>query len=63
MQSSKALEYNDYRNFLNVIEKVKEACVNNRHDCLNIDLEINLEIVDLPDFLCYFLGSCKEGLC
>lgn len=29
---SKALEYNDYRNFLNVIEKAKEACINSRHD-------------------------------
>lgn len=25
---AKALEYNDYRNFLNVIEKAKEACIN-----------------------------------
>ena len=29
---SKALEYNDYRNFLNVIKKAKEACVNSRQD-------------------------------
>jgi DNA-damage-inducible protein D len=28
---AKALEYNEYRNFLNVIEKAKEACVNSRH--------------------------------
>jgi DNA-damage-inducible protein D len=29
---SKALEYNDYRNFLNVIKKAKEACINSRYD-------------------------------
>lgn len=28
---------------------------------LNIDtLEINLEMIGLPEFLCYFLGSCLE---
>ena len=41
---SKALEYNDYRNFLNVIEKAKEACINSGHD-------IEDHFVDVTDMI------------
>lgn len=41
---SKALEYNDYRNFLNVIERAKEACINSQH-------EIEDHFVDFTDMI------------
>ena len=37
---AKALEYSEYRNFLNVIEKAKEACNNSRHDIQDHFVEI-----------------------
>ena len=41
---AKALEYNDYRNFLNVIERAKEACTNSQHD-------IEDHFVDVTDMI------------
>lgn len=43
---AKALEYNEYRNFLNVIEKAKEACKNSGHTIDNHFVDIN-EMVDI----------------
>lgn len=36
-----ALEYHDYRNFLSVIEKAKEACKNSGHDISDHFVDIN----------------------
>lgn len=43
---AKALEYTDYRNFLKVIEKAKEACLNSRHDIVDhfVDVTGMIEI-------------------
>jgi DNA-damage-inducible protein D len=43
---AKALEYTDYRNFLNVVNKAKEACKNSAHNPLDHFVEIN-EMVQL----------------
>lgn len=43
---AKALEYNDYRNFLNVIEKAKEACVNSRNDIDDHFVDVT-EMIDI----------------
>ena|SRR3989338_7744803 len=51
---SKALEYNDYRNFLNVIEKAKEACINSRHD-------IEDHFVDVTDMIEIGKGGQRQA--
>jgi DNA-damage-inducible protein D len=43
---AKILEYNDYRNFLNVVEKAKLACRNSSHDIQNHFVEIT-EMVEI----------------
>lgn len=43
---AKALEYNEYRNFLNVIEKAKEACVNSRHDIVDHFVDVT-DMIDI----------------
>lgn len=43
---AKALDYNEYRNFLNVIEKAKEACVNSRHDIVDHFVDV-IDMVDI----------------
>ncbi len=64
---AKALEYNEYRNFLNVIEKAKEACVNSRRDIVDhfVDVTDMIEIgkggqrqaadVRLSRYACYLV--------
>lgn len=48
---AKALEYSDYRNFLNVIEKAKEACENSKQD-------IHIHFVEANDMVS--IGSGAE---
>ena len=43
---SKVLEYSEYRNFLNVIEKAKEACVNSRHDIVDHFVDVT-DMIDI----------------
>lgn len=43
---AKALEYNEYRNFLNVIEKAKEACVNSRHNIFDHFVDVT-DMIDI----------------
>jgi len=38
---AKVLEYADYRNFINVVNKAKEACLNSKHNILDHFVEIN----------------------
>jgi DNA-damage-inducible protein D len=45
-QLAKALEYNDYRNFLNVIGKAKEACKNSGHSIFEHFVD-NTEMVEI----------------
>lgn len=45
-QLAKVLEYNDYRNFLNVIGKAKEACKNSGHNIVDHFVDIT-EMVDI----------------
>lgn len=64
---AKSLEYNDFRNFLNVIEKAKEACINSRHDIVDhfVDVTDMIEIgkgglrqvvdVKLSRYACYLI--------
>ncbi len=64
---AKALEYNDYRNFLNVIEKAKEACKNSGHNIVDhfVDVTNMIEIgkggqrqaadVRLSRYACYLV--------
>lgn len=64
---AKALEYNDYRNFLNVIEKAKEACKNSGHNIVDhfVDVTDMIEIgkggqrqaadVKLSRYACYLV--------
>jgi len=42
---AKVLEYNDFRNFLNVISKAKEACNNSEHNIYDHFVEINEMVV------------------
>lgn len=51
---AKALEYNEYRNFLNVIEKAKEACVNSRHDIVD-------HFVDVTDMIDIGKGGQRQA--
>jgi len=51
---AKALEYNEYRNFLNVIEKAKEACVNSRHDIVD-------HFVDATDMIDIGKGGQRQA--
>lgn len=51
---AKALEYNEYRNFLNVIEKAKEACVNSRHDVVD-------HFVDVTDMIDIGKGGQRQA--
>ncbi len=50
---ARALEYADYRNFLNVVEKAKEACKNSSH-------AISAHFVDLNDMVEMGLGTMRE---
>jgi DNA-damage-inducible protein D len=43
---SKVLEYNEYRNFLNVIEKAKEACKNSGHAIVDHFVDIT-DMIDI----------------
>ena len=43
---ARVLDYNDYRNFLNVVEKAKLACRNSGHDIQNHFVEIT-EMVEI----------------
>lgn len=43
---AKALEYHDYRNFLSVVEKAKEACKNSRRTIIDHFVDIN-EMVEI----------------
>lgn len=43
---AKALEYHDYRNFLSVVEKAKEACKNSGHNIADHFVDIN-NMVDI----------------
>lgn len=43
---AKVLEYNDYRNFLSVIEKAKEACMNSRHDIVDHFVDVT-DMIDI----------------
>ncbi len=64
---AKALEYNEYRNFLNVIENAKEACINSRRDIVDhfVDVTDMIEIgkggqrqvedVKLSRYACYLI--------
>jgi DNA-damage-inducible protein D len=64
---AKVLEYTDYRNFLNVIDKAKEACKNSRHPIENHFVETNdmviigsgaerlLPSVKLSRYACYLI--------
>lgn len=51
---AKALEYNEYRNFLNVIEKAKEACVNSRHNIVD-------HFVDVTDMIDIGKGGQRQA--
>jgi len=51
---AKALEYNDYRNFLNVIDKAKEACINSQQD-------IEDHFVDVTDMIEIGLGKIRQS--
>ena len=64
---SRALEYTDYRNFLLVIDKAKEACKNSGHRVLDHFVEFNemvligstarreIESVKLSRYACYLI--------
>jgi len=41
---AKVLEYSDFRNFINVIEKAKEACINSGFEVTDHIVEVNEEI-------------------
>jgi DNA-damage-inducible protein D len=43
---AKSLEYNEYRNFINVIEKAKEACLNSQHNIVDHFVDVT-EMVDV----------------
>lgn len=43
---AKVLEYTEYRNFLNVIEKAKKACINSRHNIVDHFVDVT-EMVDV----------------
>jgi len=51
---AKALEYNEFRNFLNVIEKAKEACANSRHDIVD-------HFVDVTDMIDIGKGGQRQA--
>ncbi|MFA6514247.1 MAG: DNA damage-inducible protein D [Patescibacteria group bacterium] len=63
----KALDYSEYRNFLKVIEKSKEACKNSRQDIHNHFVEANdmvsvgsgaeriIDTVNLSRYACYLV--------
>lgn len=63
----KALDYADYRNFLNVIDKAKEACANSRQDIHSHFVEANdmvsigsmaarqIDTVFLSRYACYLI--------
>lgn len=64
---AKALEYNDFRNFLNVVEKAKEACQNSGHTIVDHFVELadmidigkggqrSVEDVHLSRYACYLI--------
>lgn len=64
---AKVLEYSDYRNFLSVIEKAKEACKNSRQKVLDHFVDVNemveigsgaereLDAVHLSRYACYLI--------
>jgi DNA-damage-inducible protein D len=54
MLFQKVLEYNDYRNFLNVIEKAKEACKNSGHDIVD-------HFVDATDMIDIDKGEQRQA--
>lgn len=51
---ARALEYNDYRNFLNVIEKAKEACKNSGHNIVD-------HFVDITDMIDIGKGGQRQA--
>ncbi len=51
---AKVLDYNDYRNFLNVIEKAKEACKNSRHNIVD-------HFVDVTDMIDIGKGGQRQA--
>ncbi len=51
---AKVLEYNDYRNFLNVIEKAKEACKNSGHNIVD-------HFVDVTDMIDIGKGGLRQA--
>jgi DNA-damage-inducible protein D len=55
---SKILGYTDFRNFVKVIEKAKEACVNSGHDVLDHVVEVN-EMVGIGSDIIY-VSICKR---
>jgi DNA-damage-inducible protein D len=50
---AKLLDYSDFRNFLKVIEKAKEACINSNHD-------VTEHIVEANEQLKFGQGATKE---
>ena len=51
---AKALEYYDYRNFLNVLEKAKEACKNSGHNIVD-------HFVDITDMIDIGKGGQRQA--
>jgi len=63
----RALDYADYRNFLNVIDKAKEACKNSQQDIHNHFVEVNdmvsigsgaersIDTIHLSRYACYLI--------
>ena len=64
---AKALEYHDYRNFLSVVSKAKEACTNSGHISTNHFVDVNemveigsgakreIENIKLSRYACYLI--------